>query len=167
MARAARRTLILDAVVFLPTGAPKYRDAPVASGRHRVAMLELALKGKGRFRIDERELGPNASAYTVDTLKSLRKDLGAEAELYFLMGADQFAKFDTWREPETVRKLARLAVFARPGYEVKDKRVKLVPMAPMPVSASEVRSRIRGRKPWRSLVPPKVANYITRHRLYT
>ena len=123
--------------------------------------------GKARYRIDERELAPGASAYTVDTLRGLRAELGGDAELYFLMGADQLEKFGTWREPETVRKLARLAVFARPGFEVKEKGVKIVQMQPKPIAASDIRARIRQRKPWRSLVPPRVANYIARHRLYS
>ena len=43
MARTALEHLELDKVLFMPTGAPRYRTPALASGEHRVAMLKLAL----------------------------------------------------------------------------------------------------------------------------
>ena len=166
MARAALEALALRELVFLPTGAPKYRKPAVAPAAHRIAMLKLALAGEPRFRIDERELLPQATGYTVDTLRSLREELGAQAELYFLMGADQLAKLDTWQRPDEVRRLARLAVFARPGYEAGRDDVTVIAMPPMAVSASGIRARAARGEPLAGLVPGAVANYIERHGLY-
>ena len=64
-----------------------------------------------------------------------------------------------------MRRLARLAVFGRPGVDLKED-VKLLPMEPMPVSASEVRARAKRGEDLSGLVPPAVANYIRRRRLY-
>ncbi len=166
MAHAALDALRLKELVFLPTGAPKYRNPAVASAQHRVAMLKLALAGEPRLRIDERELQAGASGYTVDTLKGLRAELGPQADLYFLMGADQLAKLDSWHRPDEVRRLARLAVFARPGYEAGQEGVTMIPLAPMPVSASDIRARAARGESLAGLVPPAVANYIEHHRLY-
>ena len=74
MARAALEGLPLQEILFVPTGTPRYRNPPVASAEHRVAMLKLAIQGEPRYRLDERELAPGASGYTADTLKSLRSD---------------------------------------------------------------------------------------------
>jgi nicotinate-nucleotide adenylyltransferase len=56
-------------------------------------------------------------------------------------------------------------VFARPGVDIKGE-VKLIPMDPMPISASEVRARARNGEDLAGLVPPAVANYIARRGLY-
>ena len=37
-----------------------------------------------------------------------------------LIGSDELADFPTWKEPEAVLELARLAVAARPGFAVAD-----------------------------------------------
>ncbi len=164
MARAALKELRLDRVLFIPTGLPKYRRAAVASGKHRIAMLRLALAGNERFAIDERELAPGASGYTVDTLQALRSELG-EVDLHLLMGADQYAKLGSWHRPGELARLAHIAVFARPGIELEGK-VRLIPMEPMPVSASEIRARAARGEDISALVPPAVANYIARQGLY-
>lgn len=163
MAQAALQYLPLEKVLFIPTGTPRYRKPAVASGEDRVAMLRLALGGNPEYGIDTRELRPEASGYTVDTLRALHAE--GMQHLYLLMGADQFSKLGSWHRPEEVMRLARIAVFARPGIELK-KEVDLIPMKPMPISASDVRARAARGEDLSSLVPPAVANYIARHGLY-
>jgi nicotinate-nucleotide adenylyltransferase len=166
MARAALAQLSLDLVLWVPTGAPGYRQPPVASAADRVAMLRLALAGEQKAAIDERELSPQASGYTVDTLRALRRELGEQAELYLLLGADQYAAFPQWREPHEVARLARLAVFPRPGFALKGDDVKLLSMPPLPLSASDLRARAARGAGLDGRVPAAVANYIRQHGLY-
>ena len=166
MARAAMENLSLKEVLFVPTGAPLYRKPPVAPAEHRVAMLKLALQGEPRCRIDERELAPGVSGYTADTLRSLRSEIGSAAQLYILMGADQYAALPTWHRPDEVKKLARIAVFARPGFKAVGKDAEMVPMKPLPISASEIRARVARGESLSGFVPPAVAGYIARHGLY-
>jgi nicotinate-nucleotide adenylyltransferase len=165
MARAALERLELGKILFLPTGAPRYRTPAVASGAQRVAMLTLALEDEPRYEIDPRELSPGATGYTYDTLRELKLELGAGTELWLLMGADQYAKLDTWHRPDDVRRLARIAVFARPGVSLSG-NAPVIPMPPMPISASEIRARAARAEDIRALVPPAVASYIARERLY-
>jgi nicotinate-nucleotide adenylyltransferase len=167
MARAALVNLALDKLVFIPTGTPRYRRAPVASGGDRVAMLRLALAGEPRYGIDERELAPQASAYTVDTLEALRKELPAGTMLYLLMGADQYAKLDSWHRPQDVRRLANIAVFARPGIVVDKEKDRMIAMPSLATSASAIRARAARGEDVSDEVPPAVASYIARHRLYS
>ena len=165
MARAALDHLKLDKVLFIPTGAPRYRHPASASGEDRVAMLRLALTDEPRFEVDTRELQPGASGYTVDTLRALRSELPA-ADLYLLMGADQYEKLATWHRPDEVQRLAKIAVFGRPGIQLKE-NVKLIPMQPVSVSASEIRARVKRGEDLGALLPPAVANHIARRRLYS
>lgn len=166
MARAALAGLSLGEILFVPTGAPRYRNPPVAAAEHRLAMLKLALEGDSHYRIDERELAPGASGYTADTLKGLRSEVGSSVQLYLLMGADQYAALPTWHRPDEVKKLSRIAVFARPGFKMVGKDAETVPMKPLPISASEIRARAARGEALSGLVPPAVASYIAKHRLY-
>jgi nicotinate-nucleotide adenylyltransferase len=166
MARAALHELRLDKILWMPTGKPDYRKPAVASGEQRVALLELALAGESRYAIDSRELSESATGYTVDTLHTL-KDEHPKDEMYLLMGSDQYSKLGSWREPGEVAKLARLAVFARPGFQIDRKfEATVVSMPPLQVSASEIRSRVARGEDISRLVPPPVAAYIARQGLY-
>jgi nicotinate-nucleotide adenylyltransferase len=165
MARAALDELQLGRLIFMPTGAPRYREPAVASGEQRVAMLRLATEDEPRYEIDTRELAPGASGYTFDTLRELRLELGAETPLWLLMGADQYSKLDSWHRPQDVRKLAKIAVFARPGFHLSG-NVRSIQMQPMPISASDIRARVARGGDISALVPPAVASYVTRHGLY-
>ena len=160
MAEAALKHLPVEKVVFVPTGNPRYRDAPHASGADRVAMLQLAIAANPKFSIDERELAPHATGYTVDTLKGFRAD-----KVYFLMGADQYAKFDSWRDPDEIRKLAELVVFSRPATPIEGK-VRTIPFESMKDSGTEIRARAARGEDLADLVPAPVAGYIVRNRLY-
>lgn len=165
MAGAALRHLALDEVLFVPTGTTRYRKPATASGEDRVAMLGLALEGEPRYRIDERELGAGATGYTVDTLRALRRERPRD-ELFLLIGGDQLAKFGSWHEPDEVRRLAKLAVFQRPGAESVAAETLVVPMAQMAISASAIRARAARGDDLSDCVPAGVAGYILRHGLY-
>ena len=163
MARAALKELSLDRILFVPTGAPRYRQPAVAAPEHRLAMLRLAIEGEPRFQIDERELAPGASAYTVDTLRALRTELG-DVNLYLLIGADQYEKLTTWHRPDEVKRLAKIVVFGRPSIPLKGE-ADFVPMH-MPVSATDVRKRAARGEDLSGLMPPAVARYIAAKGLY-
>jgi nicotinate-nucleotide adenylyltransferase len=160
MARTALGALALERVLFMPTGAPRYRTPATASGEHRVAMLRLAIGDEPRFAVDERELAPGHSGYTIDTLA------GFEQRPVLLLGADQYAKFETWHRWREILERADLAVFARPGHAPANGRVRRVPFQPMDISASQIRARVARGESIAALVPPAVADYIVRHQLY-
>lgn len=173
LAIAARALEALGArrVLWLPTGSPGYRRAPVAPPEHRLAMLRLAIAGEPRYAIDERELAPGHSGYTYDTLAALRAELGRETPLVMLIGGDQYAKLAGWHRWRELFGLARFAVFARPGEGagpegVPEGAVIQVAMAPMAVSASTIRARLARGESVAGLLPAAVIEYIQLHRLY-
>ena len=160
MARAALEHLALERILWLPTGAPKYRAPARTPQHHRVAMLRIATEGEPRFAIDERELDPAHSGYTVDTLKSL----GGHPVL--ILGADQYAKLQTWHRWREVLELASIAVCARPGWTAPGAQATVVPMAPLDISASDIRARLARGEDVSALLPRGVPEYIRRHGLY-
>jgi nicotinate-nucleotide adenylyltransferase len=106
----------LDAEVRLvPARTPPHRPAPVADAAGRVALLRAALKGQDRLTIDTRELDRDGPSYTVDTLASLRADIGSERPLVLLVGEDAFAGLASWHLWRQLFEFAHVGVLTRPG----------------------------------------------------
>ena len=164
IARLALDQLELEKLLWMPTGAPAYRQPPVASGADRVAMLKLAIGAEPRYMIDQRELLPGASGFTFDTLSSLTRE-NPKSRFVLLMGSDQYEKRASWHRWPELEKLCEVAVVARPGFRV-DAQVATIPLAPSAISASDIRARAARGEDVSALVPPAVAAYIREKGLY-
>lgn len=166
VARHALEALGCERVLWIPTGAPAYRAAPIASAPHRVAMLRLALAGEPRLAIDERELAPGHSGYTVDTLIALRAETDSKAPMVLLMGADQYSRLETWYRWRDLVKLCRIAVFERPGAPAPQGDVIRAAMPALAISASDARARLARGEDVSTMLPSPVLGYIREHALY-
>lgn len=119
LARLFAELLQADELRVLPAR-PWQKTALQASDEQRVAMLALAFRDAGlAVTIDRRELDSQGPTYTVETLRGLRAELGPDASIVFLMGADQLQNLDSWREWRQLFALANLAVAARPGFTLE------------------------------------------------
>jgi nicotinate-nucleotide adenylyltransferase len=165
IARAALGALDLRRLLWIPTGNPPYRTAPVAPATHRLAMLRLATAAEPLYAVDERELRPTASGFTYDTVVALKKEK-PEANFMLIMGSDQYAKRETWHRWQEIRKLCEVAVVARPGWSL-DAAVKIIPMAATPISASDIRARIARGEDVSAMLPPPVLDYIKQKGIYS
>jgi nicotinate-nucleotide adenylyltransferase len=164
IARAALAQLRLDKILWMPTGAPAYRAVPVAPAADRVAMLGLALGDEPRYAIDERELRPGATGFTFDSVSALKKEDPATG-LVLLMGADQYERRGTWHRWPDIESLCEIAVVARPGSTL-DGKAKALQLAPMAISASDIRARIGRGKDVSAMLPARVLAYIRQKGLY-
>ena len=123
-AEYAIEALALDRLLLIPTGVSPHKEmAAVASTADRLAMLELSAKGIEKAEVSDIEIRRGGRSYTVDTLRAIRAE-HPDSQLYLLMGTDMFTSFLTWREPETIMKLATLAVFCR-GEKGERARIKV------------------------------------------
>jgi nicotinate-nucleotide adenylyltransferase len=130
-------------------------------------MVRAATEADARFRVDASELERPAPSYTVDTLEDLRARFGPEAELFLIMGVDQWRAFERWRDPGRVRDLATIVVMDRGGASVEEAPgVVRVPVRRVDVSSTEVRAAAAGQRSLDGLVPERVAPIVLRERLY-
>jgi nicotinate-nucleotide adenylyltransferase len=107
----------LDAEVrLIPANVPPHRAAPIASAAQRAVLLRAVLAGQSRLQLDERELRRDKPSYTIDTLREMRAEFGAERPLILLVGADAFAGLPTWHEWRALFDLAHIVVLTRPGH---------------------------------------------------
>lgn len=138
-----------------------------ASAEHRARMVERAIADTADFAIETIELTRSGPSYTVDTLRALR-EREPEEQWMVLLGSDAARDLDRWREAAEVARLAQVVVFGRAGESVPASplvsRTTTVP--PVPISATDVRKRVREGLPIEHLVPPSVARYIRQNRLY-
>lgn len=171
MAEEAVERLRLDRLVFLPAGRPAHkRDRSITPVEHRLAMLRLAARGNPRFAVSRLEADHDGVTYTVESLEHFAK--AERAELYFVMGQDSLDEFRTWRDPDRILSLARLAVVPRGEMERPSldaavrRRVVFLKPPRIGIAASEIRRRLGRKRSVRYWLPDPVLAYIKRHGLY-
>lgn len=171
---------------LIPAAQPPHRSSPQATSSQRLAMAKLAIHGLPGLRVDERELQQPRLSYTVYTLESLRKEFPV-TPLCLLIGADQFASFETWHRWRELPDLAHIVVMSRPGIapvtwpawasgrECKDYRVLLaapagrlafLPVSPQDISATRIRAAVARGESVEGLLPEAVLEYIEANHLY-
>jgi nicotinate-nucleotide adenylyltransferase len=183
-----------DQLRIIPAGNPWQKKGLRASPEHRVAMLELAFAEAGMpMALDRQEIERTSATYTVDTLRNVRAELGPDASIVFLMGADQLQQLDTWRDWHALFALAHIGVAARPGYSLAEAalppavaqelllrqgsldqlrstpsgHVYLAQTLDVDISATQVRAALQRGEQADSLISKVVLDYIQQHNLYT
>jgi nicotinate-nucleotide adenylyltransferase len=165
LAEAAIRELDLERLLVLVVEDPGHKAVSTPAGiRLELARLAFAPLLGAQVELD-------GHGRTVDTLEARRAD-----DAYFVLGADELADFWSWRRPERVLELVRLAVAVRPGVSEEELRAALLrfpsgsvsyfEMEPIAVSSTEIRERVARGEPIEGLVPRPVAEEIARLGLY-
>lgn len=181
--------LQLQEIRWIPCHQPPHREMPVADSSLRVEMLEVAIQGVDRMHVDIREIEREGPSYMVDTLESLRKEVG-DTPLCLLMGMDAFCGLDRWHRWQEIMELSHLIVMQRPDshepeagvltelssdHRCKDieqirsekaGRILFFPVTQMDISASQIRETMCEGKNLRYLMPDKVIEVIEREGLY-
>jgi nicotinate-nucleotide adenylyltransferase len=174
-----REALGLERVLFVPTGVPPHKpDRLIAAPHHRLAMVELAIAGNPAFEVSRVELDRTGPSYTIDTLEALGGAIDGGSELTLILSAESFRGLPSWRDPERILALARIAIVPRGGLKPPGKgwleehfpgvRGRIVELdAPrLRLSATDIRARVAAGRSIRYLVPDAVIGYIGDHDLY-
>lgn len=175
-AQAAVEQIGLDRLLFVPTAAPPHKEIADDPGAEvRATLVEAAVAGDARFAVSRLELLRDGPSYTVDTLRDLRAE-DPDRELTLIIGGDMALSFHTWREPESIVKLARLGVVERE--EIDDDTIRRAlsglggaqvdyfSMIRCDISSTLVRTRAAAGASLRYLVPEAVAALIESRQLY-
>jgi len=169
--------LLLDRVLFVPAAAPPHKPpACLAPAEDRYEMVRLATASHPKFAVSDVELRRRGPSYTVDTLQALRS---SGDELFLLVGSETFLDFLAWREPRRVAELARLVVVPRIGHAFDPAGADvlnvvraigteplIVRVTSLPISASDLRRRVREGRSIAYRVPEAVAAHIGARDLY-
>jgi nicotinate-nucleotide adenylyltransferase len=177
-AQEARHQLGLESVVLMPVNTPPHKRAADDPGPAvRADLCRAAVAGEPGLEVSTLEIDRGGPSYTVDTLRALHGSREGD-DLTFIVGGDMAWSLPSWREPEAVLELARVAVAEREELrrqEIADRltplhgaqaRVVFFTMPRLDISSSDVRARVAEGRPVRWLVPDGVADEIERRGLY-
>jgi nicotinate-nucleotide adenylyltransferase len=179
LAQTALAQLALDALHIIPTGQAWHRAGALSAAEHRLAMTRLAFEAMPHAVVDERELQRSGPSFTIDTLQALQAE-NPQAQLYLIIGADQFAAFRQWHRWQDILQLAIICIAARAqsmptqaefdAYTGDKSRFFTLQLPLMPVSATQIRqlmaAGVATAGELTHLVPEPVARYISLHQLY-
>lgn len=196
IAEEAREALELDRIVFVPAGRPPHKPAGTAADpERRFVMVQLAIADNPAFAVSRIEIDRPGPSYTADTVEALagrdrrsrdgsrvgpRDAPGADdvTDLTLILSAETFSELPTWRQPERILDVARLAVVPREGYPAPDPqwlakafpgreaRVAYLDGPLVGVSSTDIRERVQAGRSIRYLVPAAVETYIAANHLY-
>jgi nicotinate-nucleotide adenylyltransferase len=183
----------LDRVLFVPAASPPHKPATqLAPAADRFEMVRLAIAGHPRFAVSDLELRRPGPSYTVDTLQVLAA--GGDA-LFLVVGSETFLDLLSWREPRRVARLARLVVIPRAGSAfdpdgaaaqkvlreigieggfahavagaaLPARGVLIAHATSLPLSASDLRRRVRDGRSLAFRMPPAAIDYLRSRGLY-
>jgi nicotinate-nucleotide adenylyltransferase len=182
-------TLGADDFRLLPAGMPPHREGTGAEAYHRLAMLELALAPYPDLTVDEREVRRDGPSYMVETLASIRQEVG-ERPVILCLGQDAANKLSAWHRWRELLNLAHLLVMKRPRsrpkyagevaellnerrvrrhsqlMEAEAGRVCYLGVTQLAISSTDIREQVRAGQDPRFLLPSTVLAYLRKHKLY-
>jgi len=163
-----------------------------SSPEHRLEMLKLGIRGHEQLiHIDTCEIDRGGTSYTIDTVEGYVQ-APDQPEIFLIVGMDQFAQFDQWRDFERILQQVDLIVTSRPGRELPytledfpigvralvadfDSRqamlksghsIHFMQLEDVDISGTEARKRARGGQSIQALVPLGVESYVHEQKLY-
>lgn len=181
--------LNLQKVLFLPCGEPPHRAAPVASPGQRRDLVAAAIADEPRFALDERELDRDGPSYSVDTMQSLREQMGA-TPLVLILGMDAFLGLLGWHRWQVLLELGHIVVAHRPGWKVPATgplgdlvrergtrvpedlhsettgRIYVLPVTQLEIASTDIREMIKDGRDPRYLMPAGVRQVISERGYY-
>jgi nicotinate-nucleotide adenylyltransferase len=169
-AQSVKEIRNLDKIIFIPGFvSPHKTELKISGPVHRINMLKLAISGIPYFDWSDIEINRGNISYTIDTLLELKKQYN---HIELIVGADNLEKFDTWKSPGEIIKLATLLVLRRKNVDKTGNKNKFMEKAVMletpriDISGTEIRDRVKRGLPIDFLVPQKVMKYIYDLNLY-
>jgi len=185
--------LVPDELRIVPAGNPWQKTGLRATAEQRIEMAARAFERLAvPVTIDRQEILRGGATYTIDTLRSIRAEVGPDASIAFLIGADQLQQLHTWKEWQRLFDYAHICAASRPGFGIDaaqlpvevsrefsrrvatPEQIRNTPCGlayvasnlAIDISATEIRAGLqRGEQP-DSLIPAGVLDYIKSHHLY-
>lgn len=184
IAENAYEQFCLDEVIFIPTGHSPHKDIrQILSAKERLEMIHLAIADNPHFSCSDYEIQKEGISYTYLTVQAFF-ERSADAhhedeELFFIMGADSLAYFDSWMRPDEISRMSTILAAVRDGLNIEEllpireylqqkygTKVGFINTPNFSVSSHMIRQRIANHHSIRYLVPDVVEQYLKEHGNY-
>ncbi len=178
IAEAARATCGLSEVIFFPNNQPAHAQGKSVSAdaEMRWELMNLGIADNPHFRGSRIELERPGKSFAFDTIRQFQVELGADVELYFIIGADSMRDLGSWHRGPELFELCRFVAASRPGFDgaaaiaalSDEQRARVIPLEVpgLYISSTELRARVRDGKTIRYLTPEPVRERIEEINLY-
>lgn len=187
------KLLVPDELRVIPAGRPWQKQGLQTPPEHRAEMARIAFQQLAvTVTIDEQEIRRSGTTYTIDTLRALRRELGPDISIAFLIGADQLQQLQTWKDWQALFEHAHICAASRPGFRIDDagmapevarefarraatpEQIRSTPKGlaymatnlAVDISATQIRAALDQGADVTSLIPAGVLDYIQQHHLY-
>jgi nicotinate-nucleotide adenylyltransferase len=142
---------------------PLKKGKDIMDADHRLNMVKLAIKENDKFKSCDVEFDMPLPSYSWLTLKKL-KELHPKTEFQLIMGTDNLAHLEKWKDHEEILMEYEILAYHRdgsPGGEfAKNQKVRVMKGPMLNISASYVRGLVRMGRSVQYLVPDEVATYM-------
>lgn len=175
MAECARDQFELEKVLFITSANPPHRISGLLDKEERHEMVAAAVADNPFFEASRLEMDRAGLSYTVDTLRLVKENCGADTRLNLIIGEDNLPYIKQWRESSEILRLCRLLVAPRQfptpnpkygsaagpdGGELAGASMEMTDFPLIPISASEIRERLASGRSIRYMVPPAVYDIL-------
>ncbi len=178
IAEEARVACKLDEVIFFPNGKPAHAEGKTAtlSAEIRFELTEIGIASNPYFRASRLEIERPGKSFAFDSIVEFQAELGADVELFFIVGADSMLDILTWYRGAELFELCRFVAASRPGFdlevaknrlsEAQQARVTWLQVPGLHIASRDLRARVQNDLPIRYLVPDAVVERINELHLY-
>ena len=169
---AIERDIADQVILIVSPQNPHKQSAELAAEFSRYEMCTAACQASKypeQILVSAVEFTLPRPSYTIDTLRFLSENFGDKMSFSILMGADNIARFDQWKEYEQILASYPIFVYPRPGYAVEKFADKMTYLADAPLfdfSATDVRNALSAGQPISEMVCPEVERYIKSNKLW-
>ncbi len=179
LAQQAQKQENLDEVLFIPTGVSYMKDPKeILPAKKRLEMVRLSLLELAHFSASEIEIKRKGNSYTIDTLHELQAQY-PDAELFLITGADTIFSIEYWKDSAGIFAAAKILAAYRPGASLTELEkkieqlraaygadIRLLEMAPVEISSTQIRALRAQGKSISGLVMPAAEAYIQEKKFY-
>ncbi len=178
IAEAARVACGLDEVIFFPNNQPAHAQGKSVNldAETRWELMSLGIADNPHFRGSRIELERPGKSFAFDTIGQFQRELGADVELYFIIGADSMRDLGSWHRGAELFDLCRFVAASRPGYDGEkaiaalsdEQRARVISLEVpgLHISSTDLRARVKAEKAVRYLTPEPVRERIEELNLY-
>lgn len=180
LAKTAKEQFGLDKVWFMPNRIPPHKEIDDRNEmtKHRVKMVELAIKPYEDFVLQPYEIEHTEVSYSYKTLEYFKETYPMDT-FYFIIGADSLFAFELWVNPQRIADCCVILAAVRDGKQKEDileqitylnakfhADIRFLNMPSIDISSTDIRALAEDYEKMLTCVPQDVANYIKEHHLF-
>ena len=176
MAQKVLKEFNFNKIIFIPAYMQPLKDYDYCklTAKHRLNMLQAALKNYPEFEVNTIEYDKKDVSYTYNTILELYKTLpDIEGKINFIIGTDALINIEKWYEYEKLIQLTDFILLIRDNNDlekckkIKNINFKLLKSDKINISSSQIRNLVKNNEDISKLVPKEVQEYIKQNNLYT